>query len=106
MPGISTSPGGVPILLFDHFADSGNVTTGETDLFSDTIAANQLGSNGSKLSSQYGGIYVSSGTASRVTGLTLSGTNILKITGQAAGVGAATNDIVAKLATASWSIAA
>ena len=32
-----------------------------------------------------------------VTGLTLSGSNILKITGQAAGVGAATNDIVAKM---------
>lgn len=32
-----------------------------------------------------------------VTGLTLTGTNILKITGTAAGAGAATNDIVAKL---------
>jgi hypothetical protein len=32
-----------------------------------------------------------------LTGLTLSATNILKITGQAAGVGAATNDIVAQL---------
>ncbi len=30
-----------------------------------------------------------------LTGLTLSGTNIIKITGEAAGVGAATNDIVA-----------
>lgn len=33
-----------------------------------------------------------------VTGLTLSGTNILKITGTAAAVGAATNDVVAKQA--------
>ncbi len=32
-----------------------------------------------------------------VTGLTLSGTNILKITGEAAGVGATTNDIVAMM---------
>ncbi len=32
-----------------------------------------------------------------VTGLTLANTQVLKITGQAAGVGAATNDIVAKL---------
>ncbi len=32
-----------------------------------------------------------------LTGLTLSGSNILKITGQAAGTGAATNDIVAKM---------
>lgn len=37
-----------------------------------------------------------------VTGLTLSGTNILKITGEAAGVGAATNDIVAMMGTISY----
>jgi hypothetical protein len=36
---------------------------------------------------------------SELTGLTLSNTNILKITGTAAGVGAATNDIVAMLGT-------
>ena len=35
-----------------------------------------------------------------VTGLTLANSQVLKITGQAAGVGAATNDIVAKVATA------
>lgn len=35
-------------------------------------------------------------TVGEITGLTLSATNILKITGTAAGVGAATNDIVAK----------
>lgn len=34
-----------------------------------------------------------------LTGLTLSNTNILKITGEAAGAGAATNDIVAKMGT-------
>ncbi len=34
-----------------------------------------------------------------LTGLTLSGANILKVTGQAGGVGAASNDIVAMLAT-------
>ncbi len=37
-----------------------------------------------------------------LTGLTLSGTNILKITGQAAGVGAASNDIVAKMGQVKW----
>lgn len=37
-----------------------------------------------------------------LTGLTLTNTNIIKITGQAAGVGAATNDIVLKLATGEW----
>lgn len=35
-----------------------------------------------------------------VTGLTLANTQILKVTGQAAGVGAATNDIVAKVGMA------
>jgi len=41
-----------------------------------------------------------------LTGLTLTSTNILKITGQAAGVGAATNDIVAKLGSIAWHPAA
>lgn len=143
--------------LFDHYADLGNTTTTETDLYSDTIPANILLNNGDKLVSRYAGIFVASGTATRdiriyfagtiifdstavtstvaaswefrvtiiresstvirasvsgsstgaslaaydnytrITGLTLSNTNILKITGQAGGVGAATNDIVAKL---------
>lgn len=148
--------------LFDHFVDAGNGTTVETDLYSDTIAASQLANNGEKLEIEYGGVFVSSGTATReikiyfggtvifdtgtltlslssawtvyveiirvsatvirymaslttqgaalsaytavgeVTGLTLSNTNIMKITGQAAGVGAATNDIVAKLGYVEW----
>lgn len=143
--------------LFDHYATVGNVTTGETDLYSDTLAAGTLASNGDKLEIGYGGAFVSSGTATReikiyfggtiifdtgaltlslssawtayaeiirvsatvirymvsmttegaalaaytavgeVTGLTLANTNVLKITGQAAGVGAATNDILAKM---------
>jgi hypothetical protein len=37
-----------------------------------------------------------------LTGLTLSNGNILKITGTAGGVGAATDDIVAMLGTVSW----
>jgi hypothetical protein len=37
-----------------------------------------------------------------LTALTLTGANILKITGQAAGTGAATNDIVAKLGSISF----
>lgn len=148
--------------LFDHFTDVGNGTTVETDLYSDTIAVNTLAVNGDKLEAEYGGVFVSSATATRevkvyfggtavfdtgaltlslssawtafvsiirvsstvirymvsfttegaalsaytavgeLTGLTLSNTNILKITGQAAGVGAATNDIVAKMGSISW----
>lgn len=143
--------------IFDHANDVGNVTTAETDLYSDTLAINTLAVNKDKVVAEYGGKFVSSGTATRqikiyfagtvildtgaltlslssawtvyvalirvsstvvryecslttqgaalaaytscdeLTGLTLSNTNILKITGTAAGVGAATNDIVAKM---------
>lgn len=41
-----------------------------------------------------------------LTGLTLTGTNVLKVTGQAAGVGAATNDVVAKMGGVSYTPAA
>ncbi len=148
--------------LFSYIADAGNVTTGETDLYTDSIPANTLATNKDKLEARYAGIFVSSGTATRqlkcyfagtvifdsgalsislsaswsmsvmiirvsstviralvelnttgasagvyanvqeVTGLTLSNANILKITGQASGVGAATNDIVAKLGNVIW----
>lgn len=161
--GADGRPGGASVVLFDHYADVGNVGTGEDDLYSDTIAAGQLANNGDKLAAEYSGNFVSSATATRqlkvkfagttlldtgalattaaavwkvrllfirvsatviryevdasysvlstgvnigsflavgeLTGLTLSGTNILKLTGEAAGVGAATNDIVAKLGT-------
>lgn len=152
--------------LFDHFASIGNVTTGETDLYSDSIGGKILLQNGDKLSAMYGGVFVSSGTATReikiyfggtqifdsgaltlslsaawtvyvevirvsatvvrymismttegaalaaytavgeLTGLTLSNANILKITGQAAGAGAATNDIAAKMGSVALVIAA
>lgn len=152
--------------LFDHFIDVGNVGTGEDDLYSDTLAAAQLANNGEKIEAEYGGVFVSSATATRqlkiyfggtmifdsgaltlslssawtayvtiirvsssvvrtmislttegaalaaytayteVTGLTLANAQILKITGEAAGVGAATDDIVAKMAAISWEAAA
>jgi hypothetical protein len=155
--GGSTSTARVGGSIFDHFVNAGNVTTGETDLYSDTLAASTLSVNGDKIEAQYAGVFVSSGTATRqvrvyfggtlvfdtgtltlslsaawdcfvkcirvsasvvrvavslttegaalaaytayteVTGLTLTNTQVLKITGQAAGIGAATNDIVAKL---------
>jgi len=152
--------------LFDHFADAGNVGTGEDDLYSDTIAAGQLANNGEKIEAQYNLAIVSSATATRqikayfggtlildttaltfgsagacniwitiiresssvvrcmvefaasgltlqpistytrITGLTLANTQILKITGEAAGVGAATDDIVAKMGSVEWKSAA
>jgi hypothetical protein len=144
-------------IIFDHYADTGNTSTTETDLYSDSITAGTLSSNGGAITGFYSGIIVSSGTATRqlrvyfggtliydsaavtfasaadwmisfnvvresstvvrcsvtanttsastapysqytrITGLTLSNANTLKITGTAAGVGAATNDIVAKV---------
>lgn len=155
-----------PRPLFDHYVDAGNGTTVETDLYSDTTAAGQLANNGDKINAEYGGVFVSSGTATRevriyfagtaifdtgaltlslssawtcyvtiirvsatvirymvsfttegaalaaytavgaVTGLTLSGTNIIKVTGQAAGIGAASADIVAKLGNVQYAPAA
>ncbi len=148
--------------IFDAFADAGNTTTTETDLHTYTTPASILDANGGKIKAEYGGIFVSSGTATRqlkvyfagtaifdsgalsistsaswnikvflvrvsstvvryticlntqgaalaaytatgeLTGLTLTNTNIIKVTGQAGGVGAATNDIVLKLATGDW----
>lgn len=151
------SGAGATATLFNHSASEGNVTTGETDVYSDTIAAAQLTATGQKLLAEYGGVYVSSGTATRqikakfagtivfdtgaltlslsaawymgltlmrtgtstarvivnfttegaalaaytaqtdLTGLDFTATNILKLTAQAAGIGAASNDVVAKL---------
>lgn len=156
----------ISIPLFDHFADVGNITTGETDLYSDTVAASQLGVNGDKLRASYSGTIVAHATATRdiriyfggtkifdsggnvnstggswdfsilvvresstvvrclvqgrvqspivtsysnytrITGLTLSATNILKITGQAGASGAASNDIVASAGFVEWVSAA
>jgi hypothetical protein len=142
-------------LLFAHYADAGNVTTGETDLYSDSIPGGTLSTAGTAICARYGGIFVNSSstkdlrvyfggslifdsgalttsaatswdisvmivsesatviratvsatltgastsafaTTTRLTGLTLSGSTTLKITGQAGGSGPATNDIVAK----------
>lgn len=158
----STLRFGLGGVIFDNSVDAGNVTTGETDLYSYTMPASTLASNGEKIQAEYGGIFVSSATATRdiklyfagtaifdtgtltlslssawclyvtiirvsasvirysislttegaalaaytavgeLTGLTLNNTNILKITGQASGVGAATGDITAKLGHGTW----
>lgn len=46
-----------------------------------------------------GATFQPTATYTRITGLTLSSTNILKVTGTASGTGAASGDIVAKLGT-------
>lgn len=159
----TATAGGV---IFDHYADAGNVGTGEDDLVSDSVPASTLGANGDKLTAQYALTFVTSATATRqvrvyfggtaildtgaltfssagsadvyvtiiresstvvrcvaeivvsglslqpiatytrITGLTLSNANTLKITGEAAGVGAATDDVVCRFATVEWKPAA
>lgn len=149
--------------IFDHFADVSNVTTGETDLYTDTLIANTFAINGDKVSGQYAGTFTgavsstqqlrayfggtlifdsgalsigvatdswdlkiicvresssivrcsatlttnfatlsSYATYTKVTGLTLSGTNILKVTGQAGGLNAASNQITASLGSVEY----
>lgn len=145
-------------VLFDHYADAGNVGTGEDDLYSDTCAASTLAANGDKVTGTFQGIFAGAvastqelriyfagtkiydsgalaiGVATnswmaqvtviresssvvrcsvaistdfatlfpyssytRITGLTLTNTQIIKLTGEAAGAGAANDQIVAKL---------
>lgn len=142
--------------LFSHFADVGNTNTSETDLYTDTISAGKLASNGDTITAQYGGTFVGAATATQelkayfggtvimdsgpltissgtkywrmdvscvresatnvrcsvnlitnsnllnsttlytlITGLTLGNTQIIKITGQAAGAGGISNEVVA-----------
>lgn len=142
-------------VIIDHFADAGSTSTTETDLYSDSIAANTLSTNGDKLVGTYGVALVNStstkrtriyfggtaifdsgaltvtaaseiiirvliirdsstsirysisasttaastgafATVGKLTGLTLSSANILKITGQAGGAGVANNDVQAQ----------
>lgn len=142
--------------LFSHFADVGNSGTSETDLYTDTISAGKLASNGDTIIAQYGGSVIGAATAAqeikiyfggtaivdsgpltinsgtkyfradvscvresstivrcgvnlltnsnlltsttlytKITGLTLSNTQIIKITGQVSGAGSASNQILA-----------
>lgn len=148
--------------IFDHYADVKSVTTTETDLYSDTLPASSLGTNGDKLEGVYSGIVVTHATATRrirfyfggnvifdtgalvattsgawlmfvhlirvsstviryairfdsqtmavaepsitgeLTGLTLSNTNVIKVTGQAGGAGAASDDIWVRTGKLKW----
>lgn len=144
--------------VFTDFADAGSVGTGETDLYSHTLAAGLLATNGDSLCLDYGTTLVNSAstkqiklyfggtayfdtgaltisatssasfyvriirvsssivrwtvvyntvgasaitavTTGEITGLTLANTQVIKITGTAAGGAAANNDIVAKNST-------
>lgn len=51
--------------LFAHFADAGNLTTAETDLYSDSVPAGQLAADGDRLAAEYAGTFVGHATATR-----------------------------------------
>ena len=48
--------GSGPTRLFSHFASVGNVGTGATDLYSDTIAANTFSTPGDTVKVMYAGL--------------------------------------------------
>lgn len=147
----------------DFITSVGNIGTGEDDLYTYTTEAGILLNNGDEIDGSFGGLFISSATATRqlkmkfagttifdsgalsistssswvmsysiirvsstavryrinlstqgaslsaytsvgeVTGLTLSNTNIIKITGESAGVGSATDDVVAHNGSMYWS---
>jgi hypothetical protein len=168
LAGTSTHYGTIGGTLFDHFTDSGSTHTDGTEdtLYTDTIEASALATNGDKIEAEYCITLVSSATATReikayfggtlildsgsqtfasagttdlwiliirvsatevrvkaelvvsgislqplvtytdITGLTLSSSQIIKVTGIAAGTGAASGDITARLGTIGWKSAA
>jgi len=53
-------------VIFDHFTDVGSVSTTETDLYSDTVPKNTLGTNGDKLTATYGVVLANSTSTKEV----------------------------------------
>lgn len=76
--------------LFDHYADVGNVGTGEDDLYSDTLAAGQFAANGDKVIGTYCGVFVGAALSSQDLKFYVAGTLCFD-TGLLA-IGAATTD--------------
>ncbi len=62
--------------LFDHFTDANNGTTVETDLYSDTIPAGQLATNGDKIIANYQISCTGAALASQDIRIYFAGTNI------------------------------
>lgn len=157
--GLRYTEGGV---IFNQFLNVGNVTTTETDLYTDTLPASTLAVDGESLEAVFAATTLGSATATtemriyfggnviydsgalglstasdfnynvdcirvsssivrcsvaastttasaapytvytEITGLTLSNTQVFKITGQRAGVGAASGDINGRFAKIKW----
>jgi hypothetical protein len=80
--------------LFTHQADANNTGTGETDLYSDTIAGGQLATNGNQITATYAGLYAGSATASATIKFYFGGTALL------------TTGALAVVSASSWTITA
>lgn len=161
--GTSTTLAKIGGTIFNHFADAGNVGTGEDDLYSDTFPASALATNGDRVNCTYFGIFAGAAlstqdlrayfggtkiydtgtlaigavtsnwtlntvciresssvvrcdafassdfatlfpysTYTRITGLTLSNTQIAKITAESVGAGSADNQTVSKGSYCNW----
>lgn len=62
--------------LFTHQTDANNTGTGETDLYSDSIAGGQLAANGNQITAFYSGTYAGSATATSQVKVYFGGTSI------------------------------
>lgn len=61
---------------FDHYVDVNNANTSETDLYSDTLAAGLLATNGDKISARYQGIFTGAVAATQDLRAYFGGTKI------------------------------
>lgn len=165
LAGLSTSFASAGGTIFGHISDS-TVGGAETDIYTNTLPANTLGTNADRVEATYGGNFVTGGTeltqlkayfagtaiwdstalapatgttswrvfveivrvsstvvrytvslnttgatgyvyaaCGELTGLTLSGTNDIKITGTSSGVGSGAGDIVGKMGLVRWNSA-
>lgn len=92
------------VCLFDHFADANNSGTGETDLYSDTIAAAQLATNGDKLLGDYGGVFSGAVSATQQLRAYFGGTLVFDSGALAIGVATPSWDIYLTLIRVSSSV--
>ncbi len=76
-------------IKFTYTTDVNNGTTVETDLYSDTLAAGQFGTNGDIIEAQYGGIFTSVATSTQQLKAYFGGTLIFD--SGALSIGLATN---------------
>lgn len=101
---IQTQLNSKPKTLFVHFADANNGTTVETDLYSDTLAAGQLATNGDKLENQYSGVFSGAVSSTQQLKIYFGGTAIFDSGALSIGVATPTWDIYVSVVRVSASV--